>query len=95
MLEKQGLGRWTWKNDRAKCGKEVENASLSKWFSSFHPWTFHIYSYGQGKDKEKFFSAWKTMWKMLQKHVFSRDTAFFDSFIVVQTGKHYIFQINI
>ncbi len=31
------------------------------------------------------------MWKMLQKHVFSRDTAFFDSFIVVKTGKHYIF----
>ena len=57
----------------------MENAAFSERFSSFLPWAFHSDSYGQGKDEEKYFLPWKTMWKMLQKHVFSRDTAYFDS----------------
>ena len=73
----------------------MENAAFSERFSSFLPWAFHSDSYEQGKDEEKYFLPWKTMWKMLQKHVFLSNTADFDNSCSRKIGKHYTFQINI
>ena len=88
---------------KLKCGKSgtevVENTWKTVRIARSFPRVFLMCSMLVPMDEEKarksFWSLWKTMWKMLQNHVFSRDTASFDSSKTGQAGKHYIFKINI
>ena len=85
------------------CGKSgtevVENTWKTVRIARSFPRVFLMCSMLVPMDEEKarksFWSLWETMWKMLQNHVFSRHTASFDSSKTGQTGKHYIFKINI
>ena len=84
-----------WKMGRFDSGKRMENRRIHAKFSLCLPYALHNGVYTRGKDKEKFFEPWKTMWKMLQNHVFSHFIACFDSVENCETGKYYTLQINI
>ena len=78
-----------WKMGGIDSGKRMENRRIRAKFSLCLPYALHNGVCTRGKDKEKFFGPWKTMWKMFQNHVFSRFIACFDNVENCETGKYY------